>query len=148
MSDKEDITRKLRKMMAMGATPEHGLIVVRWHYISTMEEWRMDVDLCADAADEIERLRAERDDIEDLRFQLQGTIGELENALSRERTLLNDQEDFRIGADNLHAEIERLGAERDKARREVCEILERDAGFTAQRQAEWRGWDCFKEVNG
>jgi hypothetical protein len=61
MSDKDDITRKLRKMMAMGATPEHGLIVVRWHYISTMEEWRTDVDLCADAADEIERLRAERD---------------------------------------------------------------------------------------
>jgi hypothetical protein len=25
-----------------------------------MEEWRNDVDLCADAADEIERLRAER----------------------------------------------------------------------------------------
>jgi hypothetical protein len=60
MSEKDDITRKLRKMMAMGATPEHGLIVVRWHYISTMEEWRRDVDLCADAADEIERLRAER----------------------------------------------------------------------------------------
>jgi hypothetical protein len=57
MSDKDDITCKLRKMMAMGATPEHGLIVVRWHYISTMEEWRNDVDLCADAANEIERLR-------------------------------------------------------------------------------------------
>jgi hypothetical protein len=62
MSEKDDITRKLRKMMAMGATPEHGLIVVRWHYISTMEEWRNDVDLCADAANEIERLRAERDE--------------------------------------------------------------------------------------
>lgn len=62
MSEKDDITRKLRKMMAMGATPEHGLIVVRWHYISTMEEWRNDVDLCADAADEIDRLRAERDE--------------------------------------------------------------------------------------
>ena len=61
MSEKDDITRKLRKMMPMWATPEHGLIVVRWHYISTMEEWRNDVDLCADAADEIERLRAERD---------------------------------------------------------------------------------------
>jgi hypothetical protein len=57
MSGEDDITRKLRKMMAMGATPEHGLIVVRWHYISTMEEWRNDVDLCADAANEIERLR-------------------------------------------------------------------------------------------
>ena len=61
MIDKDDITCKLRKMMAMGATPEHGLIVVRWHYISTMEEWRNDVDLCADAADEIKRLRAECD---------------------------------------------------------------------------------------
>jgi hypothetical protein len=73
MSDKEDITRKLRKMMAMGATPEHGLIVVRWHYISTMEEWRMDVDLCADAADEIERLRAERDDA---RWRLCKVVGD------------------------------------------------------------------------
>jgi hypothetical protein len=62
MSEKDDITRKLRKMMAMGATPEHGLIVVRWHYISTIEEWRNDVDLCAAAADDIERLTAERDE--------------------------------------------------------------------------------------
>ena len=52
--------------------------------------------------------REAADDIEDLRFQLQGTIGELENALSRERTLLNEQEDCRIGSDNLHAEIERM----------------------------------------
>jgi len=73
MSDKDDITRKLRKMMAMGATPEHGLIVVRWHYISTMEEWRNDVDLCADAANEIERLRAERDDA---RWRLCKVVGD------------------------------------------------------------------------
>jgi hypothetical protein len=66
MSEKDEITRKLRKMMAMGATPEHGLIVVRWHYISTIEEWRNDVDLCADAADEIERLTAAADEIERL----------------------------------------------------------------------------------
>ena len=38
-----------------------------------------------------------------------------------------------------------LLAERDEARREVCEMLERDAGFAAHRQAESRGWDCFKE---
>jgi hypothetical protein len=41
-------------------------------------------------------------------------------------------------------EIERLRAERDEARREVCEILERDAGFAAQRQAASRGWNCYK----
>jgi hypothetical protein len=62
MSEKDDITSKLRKMMAMGATPEHGLIVIRWHYISTMEEWRNEVDLCAEAAEEIERLRVQRDE--------------------------------------------------------------------------------------
>ena len=38
-----------------------------------------------------------------------------------------------------------LLAEREVARREVCEMLERDAGFSAQRQAASRGWDCFKE---
>jgi hypothetical protein len=47
--------------------------------------------------------------------------------------------------DQAADEIERLRAERDEARREVCEMLERDAGFTATRQAENRGWDCFKE---
>ena len=47
-------------------------------------------------------------EIEDLRFQLIGTQGELDSALSRERTLLDEQEDCRIGADNLHSEIERL----------------------------------------
>ncbi len=51
-------------------------------------------------------------------------------------------------ADELESkcdEIARLTAERDEARREVCEMLERDAGFLAQRQAASRGWDCFKE---
>jgi chromosome segregation ATPase len=60
----------------------------------------------------IESMRIElneaTDKIEDLRFQLQGTQDELDSALSRERTLLKDQEDYRIGADNLEAEIERL----------------------------------------
>jgi multidrug resistance efflux pump len=60
---------------------------------------------------EVAALKADREDIEDLRFQLEGTIGELENALSRERTLLDEQEDCRIGSDNLHAEIDRLRAE-------------------------------------
>jgi chromosome segregation ATPase len=64
------------------------------------------------------------DEIEDLRFQLSGTQGELENALSRERTLLRDQEDCRIGADNLQAEIERLrrntGCARDQRSTQFC----------------------------
>jgi len=51
-------------------------------------------------------------EIEDLRFQLCGTQGELDSALSRERTLLDEQEDCRI-------EIERLTAERDETQREL-----------------------------
>ena len=47
-------------------------------------------------------------------------------------------------------EIERLRAERDEARREVCE-LRTDIGFSrpiASQMIEFaasRGWDCFKE---
>jgi hypothetical protein len=62
MSEEEDITAKLKKVMAMGAHPEHGLVVIRFHYISSVDQWRRDVDLCADAADEIARLRAELDE--------------------------------------------------------------------------------------
>ena len=57
MSD--DIVARLRKTLAMGATPEHGVIVVRFHFISTVNEWIDDVHLTAKAADEIERLRGE-----------------------------------------------------------------------------------------
>ena len=56
-------------------------------------------------------LRGAADEIEDLRFQLRGMQGELDGALSRERTLRDEQDDARIGADNLQEEIERLRAE-------------------------------------
>jgi len=42
-------------------------------------------------------------------------------------------------------EIERLRAERDEARREVCQ--KHDHGyFMDEDYAEIRGWDCFKEA--
>lgn len=41
--------------------------------------------------------------------------------------------------------IERLTAERDEARREVCEWVEMDEATSAGVEAELRGWDCFKE---
>jgi len=57
-----------------------------------------------------------------------------------------------ISEDLLDAadEIERLRAERDEARREVCE-LRTDIGFSRPLKpyliefAASRGWDCFKE---
>ena len=46
------------------------------------------------------------------------------------------------------AYIERLRAERDEARREVCEA-DTDTHGGALLEAERRGWDCFKEnTNG
>jgi len=41
-------------------------------------------------------------------------------------------------------EIERLRAERDEARREVCDMEGQTAGG-ALLEARKRGWDCFKE---
>lgn len=86
-------------------------------------------------------------EIEDLEFRMCGTQGELENALLRERTLLREQEDCRIGADNLDAEIERLRAERDEARREVSCLRPSVClgAQTAVSYAKSRGWDCFKD---
>ena len=59
--------------------------------------------------------------------------------------LLAERELLRSTVTDCRIEIESIHAERDEARREVCEMLERDAGFAAHRQAESRGWDCFKE---
>jgi hypothetical protein len=41
-------------------------------------------------------------------------------------------------------EIERLRAERDEARREVCNLMHK-TGFLNGDYADSRGWDCFKE---
>ena len=43
-------------------------------------------------------------------------------------------------------EIERLRAERDEARREVC-ALDADIMEDQMEYARHRGWDCYREVN-
>jgi hypothetical protein len=47
-------------------------------------------------------------------------------------------------ARELEREIERIRAERDEARREVCDMEGETAGG-ALLEAKRRGWDCFKE---
>ena len=42
-------------------------------------------------------------------------------------------------------EIKRLLAERDEARREVCELLYNRQGGWPKEHANERGWECFKE---
>ena len=46
----------------------------------------------------------------------------------------------------LTAEHDALRAERDEARREVCELLYNRQGGWPKEHANERGWDCFKEV--
>jgi hypothetical protein len=41
--------------------------------------------------------------------------------------------------------IERLTAERDKARRELCQEIFTNGGLRPSEYARHRGWDCFRE---
>jgi hypothetical protein len=43
--------------------------------------------------------------------------------------------------------IERITAERDEARREVCNMMHK-TGFLNGDYADSRGWDCFKREDG
>ena len=87
-------------------------------------------------------MREAADEIEDLRTQLQGTKGELENALSRERTLLKEQADCRIGADSLEAEIERL------RRNTGCARNQRSTQFCAEAVDAQRGFETLQAQLG
>lgn len=82
-----------------------------------------------DAADVIERLAAE---VERLRA----------GGCARDQRTTQ----YCAEAVRLQAEIERLIRERDAARRQVCEMCEANGDFAAERQAEMRGWNCFKEA--
>lgn len=92
------------------------------------------------AADEIERLRRNTGCARNQR-----STQFCAEALDAQR----DVEKLRKELSEAHYDYRRLMTqmlrERDEARREVCEMLERDAGFSAQRQAASRGWDCFHE---
>jgi hypothetical protein len=68
----------------------------------------------------------------------------LELALSRNQTLLSEQEDYRLGAANLHAEIAFITAERDEARRECCRHMAHGV-MSAKDYAKYLNWDCYRE---
>jgi hypothetical protein len=51
--------------------------------------------------------------------------------------------------DALEELTERLTAERDEARREICESVAAHApSVNAKQWAEERGWDCYKQEDG
>ncbi|CAB4140250.1 hypothetical protein UFOVP403_9 [uncultured Caudovirales phage] len=89
------------------------------HYVHREAFTRCE-DLTWEAANEIERLRAEIDR-KNLTIQ----------ALTEER-------------DEVVRMANKLTDERDEARREVCVLMQR-TGFLRGDYAAERGWDCFKE---
>lgn len=61
--------------------------------------------------------------------------------------LLRDELTERIHMCDMRSEkILELTAERDEARREVCEWVEMDGATNAKEEAELRGWNCFKNA--
>jgi hypothetical protein len=62
--------------------------------------------------------------------------------------LIRDELTERIHMCDMRSEkILELTAERDEARREVCEWVEMDGATNAKEEAELRGWGCYKEDN-
>lgn len=68
-------------------------------------------------------------------------MAELRDQLEVEENAVNH---LHTDRNNLRVEVERLRAERDEARREVCESDTETHGG-ALLEAKRRGWDCFEE---
>jgi uncharacterized membrane protein len=56
-------------------------------------------------------------------------------------------EALRSALEENRREVERLTAERDEARREVCNLMYQK-GFPTGDYAKGRGWDCFQQEGG
>ena len=119
---------------------------------------------CIEAADEIERLREERDEARREVCGFHHLTGFLAGDYANSRgwdcfkdhprglgfpPSVNDFKIFLEGQDKIFLDkIDRLTAERDEARREVCQS--RSTSYPHDMKevyeiADSRGWDCFKE---
>jgi predicted nucleic acid-binding Zn-ribbon protein len=91
------------------------------------------------AADEIERLRNA------LRAIADNKNDEPYAADFARDELVRNADEFRETITELRQRVETLTAERDEARREICEkVAAYSASVTAKQWARERGWDCFK----
>ena len=54
-------------------------------------------------------------------------------------------EDMQREIDILRAALAKSNAERDKARRELCQEIFTNGGLRPSEYARYRCWDCFKE---
>jgi hypothetical protein len=65
--------------------------------------------------------------------------------VTRLRAVLHNDRSVELMNREAADEIERLRAERDEARREVCEMPNRTYIKEAYQYAYQRGWDCYKD---
>jgi chromosome segregation ATPase len=112
-------------------------------------------NVCTEAADEIERLRARVDQLEADASALTERQSDIVARLRSWAKGADEQgvQEIFDGLNFAAAQIERLTAERDEARRHFCELmsadygdahLHDDIGEIPRKIASGFGWDCFK----
>ena len=136
-SEQKDIASTLREWSVQAQLQETRESTVRMRAVNGL----------AIAADEIERLRADREKCHDIMESQSHQLARMARENERQRAELVSK------ADELAAtvrELRKVQAERDEARRENCrmavdvhvdEMLEDAAIMLAER----KGWDCFQE---
>jgi len=96
-----------------------------------------------------ERCEMAADEIEHLRKRLLGEENAYDIMRLENEHLQTDRNNLALEVERLNACIERLRAERNEARWEVCELSSNGSIDDATRISVERGWDCFKEnTNG
>jgi hypothetical protein len=122
----------------------------------------MQPNLVTEAADAIERLRARVDQLEADASALAERQSDIVARLRSWAKGADEQgvQEIFDGLNFAAAQIERLTAERDEARREVCCLFESSIAYSVKtgmigfanpeyeillKHAQTRGWDCFKE---
>jgi hypothetical protein len=136
-----DVIERLREELALS---DRQRLRIRGTLTDEQLHQLMEIHKNYSAADEIERLRKERDDAEPLLKELwdrRTDATEMRDEIERLREALRIEQEESAACAIDRKETQR---ERDEARREVCSIVANPyvSVFT---YAERRGWDCFKE---
>ena len=103
-----------------------------------------------DAADELDRLRVENAALKayDLTAEMWARAGDEITSLRAEVALVRvENERVRSDIDRIRVEVEQRTADRDEARREVCECKWMEHSFDILKYAQMRGWNCFTKEN-
>jgi hypothetical protein len=146
MSDKTDIVIELNQEWRASHTPDARFLTVH------VAEWIRCTDLTRRAAEEIKRLRQERDearrDVCDMMHITGFLAGDYADSRGwdcfpdRKQNVSKEVENF---ITIMQRDYNAVVAQRDEARRLYCVMLDQTDGLECQEWAKRKGWDCFKE---